>query len=176
MSIQAIFDAQAALEAAQSRHRLAESQALARRAVAIDRAMRHGVTVKQIAQELGVIDKRVYAMRQQGDYFTRKATQAMMEAGAPDADVTAIANWARQAHTAADRDVGVIVDADGTIQAHTDKANDDQLGKITFISDYRQLGLGKTVLDAGLSELSARLNRKLVHLSYTQLTEGAGAK
>ena len=65
------------------------------------------------------------------DYFVRKARAAMAQRGAPDADVTAIAQWAKAMHRnpTGDRRRGLIVDAEGTIHAEYSRGRDRNLTK-----------------------------------------------
>lgn len=141
---------------------------------AIRQAIANGESMYALAKLVGISQQSIAQIRDQEDYFTKKARQAMTKAGAPDADFTSIADWARDAHNEADQDAGIIVDADGTIHAHTGRTTDD-LGMVTiFIKDHKAHGIGANVLDMGIAELSKKLGRRLVHLTYYDLTTGPG--
>lgn len=141
---------------------------------AIRQSIAGGETMYAIAKVVGLSQQSIAQIRDQEDYFTKKARHAMTRAGAPTADFASIADWARQAHDSADHDAGVIVDAEGSIHAHTGRTTDD-LGMVTiFIKDHKAHGIGVNVLDMGMTELSKKLGRRLVHLTYYDLTTGSG--
>lgn len=106
-------------------------------------------------------------------YFEAKAREAFANAGGDPALTGPLAAWAE---TAKHRDDvhGVIVAEDGTIVAETVRQGRRGM-HATYVSDPDgKLGLFGDEVGIALGQIRRKIGKRVIHLTRTQLTTGAG--
>lgn len=111
------------------------------------------------------------------DYFDTKAARAWRGVGgAAGTDLTAVAGWARAAHAADQRNVGVLIDDAAQVVAQTVCI---QAGPRELRAWYVDQCAGvpevdNQVLDLAMARIQTVTGRPVVHLRFGELCQGAG--
>lgn len=106
-------------------------------------------------------------------YFDAKAREAFANAGG-DPDLTGpLAAWAESARNRDDVH-GVIVAEDGTIVAETVRQGRREVHAVYVSDPDRKLGLFGNEVGLALGQISRKIGKRVIHLTRSQLTTGAG--
>lgn len=110
------------------------------------------------------------------DYSSTKAALVWRRAGgSTDADLTALAAWARAAHAADKRNVGIVVDETGQIAAQTVciQAGGREL-KVWYVDQCAEVPeVNNEVLDLAMTRIEHVRGRRVVHFGFWELCQGA---